>query len=318
MLKWSGPWLTNPPLVGARISAFVRLSRFKFLVGGLSAGALGTALAAGHGVRISISAYAAAQFVTTSFHLMTHYSNDYFDRECDRATIRTPYSGGSGALVDGSLTPDIALRAALVCALVGTLGIVWLALAHLTGAAVCAALVGFFAWAYSAPPFRLLSTGFGELDATAVMAVFMPLCTFTAQGAHVSSGDAAVLAAAALAMFGMMLSVELPDLAADSATGKRNLVVRRGVARSHSMLAGIIAAMYGAIALAIFLGAPMSLGILELLTIPTALALVRNFNDRAIQEAPIASEVAGRGTALFFLTTTLAALSYASVLSEGR
>ena len=47
----------------------------------------------------------------TAAQLMTHYANDYFDLEADRAN-RTPtrWSGGSRVLPAGVLPPRVALR----------------------------------------------------------------------------------------------------------------------------------------------------------------------------------------------------------------
>ena len=49
----------------------------------------------------------------TSFQLMTHYANDYFDLEADRANqTPTTWSGGSRVLPAGELSPRVALIAA--------------------------------------------------------------------------------------------------------------------------------------------------------------------------------------------------------------
>ncbi len=92
------------------VAAFFRLSRPKFLAGGLVGGGFGTAIAAYERGWVAWAAYALAQFTITSFHLMTHYANDYFDRHADAAGTPTPYSGGSGTLTDGSLAPAVAWR----------------------------------------------------------------------------------------------------------------------------------------------------------------------------------------------------------------
>ena len=109
--------------MSARLRAFVRLSRLKFLAGGVIGGGFGTAMAGYERGSIVWLDYALAQLTITAFHLMTHYANDYFDRHADARSVPTPYSGGSGVLVEGLLAPAVALRAALVAAAFGVAGI---------------------------------------------------------------------------------------------------------------------------------------------------------------------------------------------------
>src|SRR3954466_8844122 len=95
-----------------RLMAFVRLGRPQFLVGGFVLYGLGGALAVAGGAVFEPWRYAWGQLVVTATQLMTHYANDYFDLEADRAN-RTPtrWSGGSRILPDGALAPEVALRA---------------------------------------------------------------------------------------------------------------------------------------------------------------------------------------------------------------
>lgn len=89
-----------------------------------------------------------------------HYANEYADVETDSRTIRTPFSGGSGALVETGLPPTF-----LQWALVGAVVVV---LATLGGgvtagldsvAAALLAVVLSSGLAYSLPPFALVRRG---------------------------------------------------------------------------------------------------------------------------------------------------------------
>src|SRR5206468_6718241 len=92
-----------------RLMAFVRLGRPQFLVGGFVLYGLGGALAVAGGAAFDPWRYGWGQLVVTATQLMTHYANDYFDLEADRAN-RTPtrWSGGSRVLPDGALAPEVA------------------------------------------------------------------------------------------------------------------------------------------------------------------------------------------------------------------
>ena len=82
-------------------AAFLRLSRPKFLIGGVLGFAFGASIAAFEGFAIPLPLYAGGQILVSAFHLMVHYANDYFDRASDARTARTPFSGGSGTLEIG-------------------------------------------------------------------------------------------------------------------------------------------------------------------------------------------------------------------------
>jgi len=214
----------------------VRLARPLFLYGGFAGFALGAAVARSEHVRIDIASYVAGQSLVTAFQLMVHFANDYFDRAPDALTVRTRVSGGSGALVDGSLRPQTALVAALVCAAIGCLGVLHAALTGATAVACLGTAIGVLAWSYSAPPMRFCARGLGEVDTVAVVAVLVPLLGFASFGAAIDPRAFAVTIPGAIAMFAMMLSVEIPDIAADAATAKRTLVVRWGTARAKTII----------------------------------------------------------------------------------
>src|SRR6185312_13522547 len=102
-------------MIVQRAVAFVKLGRPQFLVGGFVLYGLGASLAAAGGAPLDGWRYGWGQLCVTATQLMTHYANDYFDLEADRAN-RTPtrWSGGSRVLPDGALRPGVALAAALV------------------------------------------------------------------------------------------------------------------------------------------------------------------------------------------------------------
>jgi 1,4-dihydroxy-2-naphthoate octaprenyltransferase len=294
--------------------AFVRLSRLKFLAGGFIGCALGTAIAAYERGRVDLPAYALAQFALTAAHLMSHYANEYYDQASDARATRTRYSGGSGVLVDGLLSPNVALRAALVCVLVSCSGVVAiLAMGHAL-AGLCAALATLLAWAYSAPPLRLLARGLGEANTVLVVAVLVPLCAYAAQTGALDARAIATTLPSAVAMFAMMLCVEIPDVAADGATGKRNLVVRFGSRSAASVALATLVLVLPAVALAYALGAPASYALLGLGAAVPILRLAAAL-QRLRRSLPIESEaIAERGVALFAIVGSLGTVGYAAAL----
>ncbi len=165
-------------------------------------------------------------------------ASDY-DTGIDLSTMRTPFSGGSGALPEGLLDPK---RARLLA--FGALGI----------AALCAAwlfvqigmplvpivlaglvlVVGYTPW--------LTRIGIGEIAAGLGLG-FLPVLG----AAVVQIGSAAPAAVAAgipafFMTFNLLLLNEFPDEVADRAGGRRNLVIllgRRGAARVYVAAAAL-------------------------------------------------------------------------------
>ena len=257
------------------IQAFVRLARFKFLLGGFLGAALGTAVAVFERGTLSLGAYVLAQFTITTAHLMTQLANEYYDRASDARTERTPYSGGSGVLVEGALAPGIAIAAACVCLCASACGSIALfATGHAVAALLGAAIVP-LAWAYSAPPMRLLARGLGEADTMLVVRILVPLCAYAAQAGTIDARALATTLPGAAATLAMMITVQVPDLRADAETGKRNLVVRLGLRRSGVLgLCGLAAIVLTALA-ALRFGVPRAVVAFESIAlVPIALAAV--------------------------------------------
>src|SRR5512139_2866158 len=95
-------------------------------------------------------------------------------------SARTPFSGGSGILVSGQLDRTAALHATHVClALAIVMLVVCGAISPLMWIIGSMALLG--GYFYSAPPLKLESSGWGELDTAILTAVLVPLTGFVMQ-----------------------------------------------------------------------------------------------------------------------------------------
>ena len=292
----------------SRILAFVRLSRPLFLYGGVAGVALGAAVARSEGLRLDVATYAWAQALVTSFQLMVHYANDYFDLACDEQATRTTWSGGSGVLTARILPPRVALVAALVCAAAGLGVTARFALAGNATVAWLGLAIGVLAWCYSAPPVRFASRGLGELDAALVVAILVPLTGYAAFANRIGEPMNGPMACAAAAMFAMMLCVELPDAGADHAAGKRNLVVRWGPSRAWLVIA--IAALV-AVAHAFAYAFRAEAGPRVLALVPAAFAALQLVGLGRGDPRP--ASFALWGVALYALTVTGLAVIFATI-----
>ena len=270
-------------MTGRDVAAFIKLGRPIFLGGGFILYGLGAAIAAAHGHRISSAHYALGQAAVTAFQLMTHYANDYFDYDADRANqTPTKWSGGSRVLPAGELPRQVALVAALVFAALG-LGVT-IALAGTGGlAAPTLALVLVLAWEYSAPPLRLCATGLGELDTSIVVTVLVPWLGFYLQAPAGGGGRALALSIVPLALlqFAMLLAIEFPDAEGDAATGKRTLIVRLGTRAGARLYVAITALAFLWPPIAYACGLPSRVALAMVLPAPIAVWRIVRIADHA-------------------------------------
>ena len=292
----------------AAIRAFVRLSRLHFLAGGVLGVALGAAMARWTGRTLDMQTFVLVQAYVTCAQLMTHYCNEYFDRESDALAQRTAFSGGSGVLVEGHLRPNVALNAALVLLFLALCALAALAGLGKWNAVAIGSTIAVLSWEYSAPPLRLHSRGVGELATAAVVGMLVPLFAFAALAGTVSALAIVSALPAACAMFVMMLCVELPDISADAATGKRNLLVRFGSAAAPTLIAVAVSVLLLAAAVAVRMGAPRPFVIVALAGVILGTWLRGRLNG---SPAPPHGWTAAMGVAMFVVTMAASATVYA-------
>jgi 1,4-dihydroxy-2-naphthoate octaprenyltransferase len=227
------PVLRSGPL--RTLWAFCKLGRPVFLLGGFVLYGVGAAWARHWRGTLDGATYVWGQATITAAQLMTHYANDYFDLEADRANVTpTRWSGGSRVLVQSALPPGAALGAALGFGLLALglgLGAVTRAPAPATNLAELLAILG-LAWAYSAPPARLVARGAGELATALVVTVLTPLWGFHLQRSGADGAFLLTLFVLALLQITMLFAINFPDAAGDRSSGKRTLVVLLGTTRA--------------------------------------------------------------------------------------
>lgn len=224
---------------------FIKLTRGVFLLGGFMLYALGAAAAARSGFAINGPAYLLGQLVVTSIQLAAHYSNEYYDREVDRlaAENRTWFSGGSGMLATGIISPFVVRIAAYTCAAVALVtGLLAGIRSPWMFAIVALSLPG--SWFYSAPPFTLMSSGWGELTTSLIVAVGVPAAGYIMQAGFPYLELWQVCLPLVLLHAAMLIGFEIPDCSVDGSVGKQTLTVRLGLPRATRLAYGLIVCAY--------------------------------------------------------------------------
>jgi 1,4-dihydroxy-2-naphthoate octaprenyltransferase len=198
--------------------------------------------------------------------------NDYYDERagCDGINDDRvfPFTGGSRVLQNSVLTLDQMARFGWV--LMATAASIGLALTMLSGPLLLGiGLVGLIiGWAYSAPPLRLCARGLGELSVALAFGVLIPVGAAYVQLGEIS--PAAIWAGLPIALFiSLVLYInQFPDLRADAATGKRNLVVRLGSDKARAGYPVMVALAYGILILGATIGVLPGFALLGLLSAP--------------------------------------------------
>ncbi|GAB2802312.1 prenyltransferase [Streptomyces daliensis] len=224
----------------------VRLGRVKFLLQSSSVVGAGTAVAVAASGGFSPRMYLLVLLFAWLGHLMTHYCNEFFDLDADRANPSpTSWTGGSRVLVDGLLPPRVSLSAAFVllfCALCTAMAL------PTAGQRLVAVAVLAVSWFYTAPPVRLNYRALGEVACATVLYALVPLLAFLAQSTPVTPELFAYLGVVFALQLLRCLIMNLPDIPGDQRVGKTTLAGVLGPSNVTRAYAGGNALVYAAVA----------------------------------------------------------------------
>ena len=160
-----------------------------------------------------------------------HFVNEYADYETDKLTMRTLYSGGSGALQDSGLDKNLALGGAIPPVILGfTIAFVGLISGNLSRQALyLLGLATFFGWGYSLKPLKLAWRGWGEIDNALLGAWLLPIYGYAVINHRVDTFIMAAAAPFAMLAFVNLLATHWADRDADQSVGKFTLVIKLSI-----------------------------------------------------------------------------------------
>ena len=220
-----------------------RMTRPGFLLVTLSACLVGLASAAQAGPLDAGLALATVVLACIA-HAGANVLNDWHDARngADAANGEGlhPFTGGSRLIQQGAVSERQTARwsALLLIGLV-PLGMLLAARAG-SGLLLIGAAGLLVAWAYSAPPFKLMSRGLGE-PAVAVAWWLVVLGADYVQRGQLAAAPALLGVPTALLVACVLLINGFPDARSDASVGKRTLVVRLGARRAALLFAALVA-----------------------------------------------------------------------------
>lgn len=255
---------------------YIKSLRAPFLAGSIVPVLIGAATAFNVGA-LSFPLLLVTAAGVAALHLAANLLNDYYDAGgSDPINFRiTPFSGGSRVIQDGGVSRWAVLLMSVVFFILGTAAGIWL-VSKGRPLVILMGLLGLFAgWAYSAPPFKFMSRGWGEI---VIFFAFGPLVTL---GTHyVITGSLGLTALILGIPQGFFITCviwinEFPDYEADKRAGKTNLVVRLGPSASRYAYCAMMIAAFASIIFIIAGGDVSFLTMFSFIAFPLALKAMR-------------------------------------------
>jgi len=266
--------LTLLDMIIHKIRLFIRLTRPLFLVGGVLFYTLGVSIADYLGVQIDWGILLTGQLWVMMLQLSAQYLNEYFDSPADAENNnRTFFSGGSGAIGEGKLSRNTALIAAAttltVTASISVILIQQVVISPLLVLIMVVSVLG--AIFNSVPPVRLVTSGYGELTTSILVAILVPSFAFILQFGELHRLIAMSTFPLTALHLAMMIVFEFPDYATDIKYEKLTLLVRIGWERGITLHNVLVLSAYLLLGIAMFFGLPASIALPAFLTIPLVL-----------------------------------------------
>jgi len=210
-------------------------------------------------------------------------ANDYFDHVSGNDWANknpTPFSGGSRFIQEGLLTPKAMLLAALSALAFGcAIGVVILMLTQSLFILVLGLLGLLGGYFYTARPIQLGYRAVGEF---VIFLLFGLLPVYGSYYLQTQRIDVVALTPGILVgilIFLVILVNEFPDVAADTAVNKKTLIVVLGIPTSAWIYrVALIASFVIAIAAALLYPPMFYAGLLYMLTLPAAIAVLKAVN----------------------------------------
>jgi 1,4-dihydroxy-2-naphthoate octaprenyltransferase len=291
-------------------SPWIRAARLQLHTIGFTPLLLGNIIAWYESGHFSGPRFVLSLLIGLLIHLVTAFVNDVADIRTDEANVsRTPFSGGSGVVVEGQLSrSDLITGAgwAVVLTVVST-GVM------IFGLHVHWGILLFVVWGiasateYSLPPVKLSYRGGGEFLVLVTYSIALVWAGYYSQaGPAYSPLVWALSIPIGFAVFSLITITQFPDLEADRKAGKRSLVIVLGVEKTLSIVS--LAVSLSVLSVTVFLLAgpiPVWPGALSLLCLPLAGRLLKMMLRHEKEGIPLYTKLS-QGTLILTLWLGLA------------
>ena len=207
----------------------IKLGRPQFTFGILMYFLIGTLLALLLNAEFNLYKFIWGYLILFMASMATHYSNDYFDFRVDQFGTRTPFSGGSGILVENPELKELSKKLAYT--------FICLSIIIAAGFTIYYSFpITFFlfvlfgnalVWFYSAPPIKLSYRGLGEIG-NLLNGFIMPGAGYFVTMGTIDLQFIVFSIPFLFLQFMFTIGVEIPDLEGDEMGGKITWIVSKG------------------------------------------------------------------------------------------
>ncbi len=228
-----------------------------------------------------------AALAIMAIHGGANLINDYFDHVSRTDWINenpTPFSGGSRFIQKKLITPKEAFWGAIGFFAVGALLGLWIVLLTKSVFILILGIIGIGGGVlYTAHPIHLAHRTVGETVIGILFGLLPVYGSYYLQHPVIDSWPILPGWIAGALVFLIILINEFPDLAADAAVGKNNLVVRFGVKPGIWIYRAVLISSYLCAVVMLFFKPMLLAGILYLLTLPLAFITWRAANEKDLR-----------------------------------
>jgi len=247
--------------------------------------------------------------------LGSQYLSEYFDPPVllgDPTRKHTPFSGVSGAIGVGKLPRLAVLWAGLACLTITAYMTALLIQILGRGSAIVLILGLIFIgeFVYAVPPFRLVSSGYGELSMSIIRVGLIPAMAFLMQGHDFHRILIMVSFPLTMLHISMLLALEFPDYASDLKQGKKPILVRIGWQRGMLIHNILILGSFFILGIAFALGLPLPVAWPVVFVLPIGLYQIWMMNRIADGAKPNWNLLLLVATSTFGLTAYILAFAF--------
>ncbi len=305
LLKTLKNYFGNP---GVAMSLnIVKETRPKFLLLSVVLVAYGSSIAFHQGV------FSASRLLLTLAgvllaHISVNVLNDYFDFKSgiDIETQRTPFSGGSGLIPSGVISPETALKIG-VSSLLGAIAI-GSYLALISGFLIIPImLIGAASTVLYSP--LIARIGFGELVTGLNFGPLMIIGSYYVQTSEIDTHVIVASLIPGLLTSSLLLLNEFPDVEPDRKAGRINIPIVFGLRKASIIYAIIILFQYLYLVSVVFLEYIPKHCLLGLLTIPVAFKTIKGVS-KAYNDVSKLVKYMGLNVLIVLLTPTLITIGF--------
>jgi len=260
------------------LARYFAATRPAFVTASLMAGLIGLAIARHDGIVLDVPLALVTLLFALLAHAGTNVLNDYYDAlngtDAQNTERIFPFTGGSRFIQNGVLTLAQTRNFGFALLAGVALAGLWL-MEHSAPQLLYIGLTGLFiGWAYSAPPFNLVSRGWGELCVAAGILLITVGTDFVQRKGLNAAPFVAGLSYALLAT-NLLYINQFPDRSADTAAGKMHWVARLDVRQARWGYVLIVTLAYAWMLLSVVMGWLPVFALLALLALPLSVQAMR-------------------------------------------